>query len=111
MNRLFFHSVSSSRCIDTDSVRPDVVLGTDIKHTPAKIIDLIENVCVRSGFTFGCNHPFAGTCVPMPFYGDSRVTAFMLEINRKIYMDEATSSKHAGFDKTRMLVGEIISAL
>jgi N-formylglutamate deformylase len=90
-----------------DAPRPDVVLGDDSTHTPAWLGIEIERLVKRAGYSFGLNRPFAGTIVPLSFYGDTRVTSFMLEINRATYMDEVTTTRVKGFSRMRALIEEI----
>jgi N-formylglutamate amidohydrolase len=90
-----------------DVPRPDVVLGDDSTHTPAWLGSEIERLVKRAGYSFGLNRPFAGTMVPLLFYGDTRVTSFMLEINRATYMDEVTTTRVEGFSRMRALIEEI----
>lgn len=94
-----------------DTERPDVVLGTDSHHTPESIIRVIEAIAKDFGYSFGLNKPFAGTYVPLPLYKDPRVVAFMLEINRATYMDEAKTEKSAGFQKMRSCIDAMVSAI
>jgi N-formylglutamate deformylase len=94
-----------------DTERPDVVLGTDAHHTPDSVARVIERIAREFGYSFGLNKPFAGTYVPLPYYKDSRVVAFMLEINRATYMNEALSQKSEGFEKTRSCVAAMVAAL
>ena len=93
--------------IDGNGERPDVVLGTDPYHTPEPLIEQIQSLTLNAGYTFGLNKPFAGTVVPLSCYKDTRVTAFMLEINRTTYMNEITSTHHLGFKKTQSLIHSI----
>jgi N-formylglutamate amidohydrolase len=97
-----------------DAPRPDVVLGDDSTHTPAWLGIEIERLVKRAGYSFGLNRPFAGTIVPLSFYGDTRVTSLMLEINRATYMDEVTTTRVKGFSRMRALIeeiGRVISAV
>jgi N-formylglutamate amidohydrolase len=94
-----------------ESTRPDVVLGTDPFHTPRHVATLIENIVKDAGYSFGLDRPFAGTYVPLPVYKDPRLVAFMLEINRATYMDEASTTKHAGFPRMVAVIKEIVSAM
>lgn len=92
--------------------RPQICIGTDSFHTPTHITSLVEGLVRNAGLTVGLDQPFTGTLVPMKFYKkDANVISFMLEINRAIYMNESTSSKNSGFDKTRSLITDICTAL
>jgi N-formylglutamate amidohydrolase len=94
-----------------DTERPDVVLGTDPHHTAESTIRLLESITRDFGYSFGLNKPFAGTYIPLPYYKDSRITAFMLEINRVTYMNETLSLRSDGFATMRSCVEAMVSAL
>jgi len=53
------------------------------------------------GYTLEINQPYAGSIVPMAFYHkDRRVVSIMIEVNRKLYMDEMTGTKKDTFEST-----------
>jgi len=94
-----------------DSTRADVVFGDDPIHTPPWIREEVRRLVTSAGYTFGLNRPFAGTVVPLPLYGDTRVSSFMLEINRATYMNEITTTRSSGFSRMRALIGEIVKVV
>jgi N-formylglutamate amidohydrolase len=80
--------------------RPDICIGTDAFHTPTWLRDAAVSEFEREGFEVAIDRPFAGALVPLEFYGrDPRVMAFMVEINRGLYMDEDSGERITGFDK------------
>ena len=84
---------------DPDPDRPDVCLGTDPFHTPAALVDALRTALAAEGFRVAVDRPFAGSLVPLRWYGtDPRVTSVMLEVRRGTYMDEATGEPLPGFD-------------
>lgn len=95
--------------LDPASPRADIVLGTDPHHTPPEVVDRIATLTERHGYSFACDKPFAGTYVPLDYYRDSRVTAFMLEINRRTYMDERSTEKKSSFAGVQALIREIVT--
>ena len=97
--------------LDADAPRADVVFGDDPIHTPSWVREEVERLTKAAGYSFGVNRPFAGTVVPLPLYGDTRVTSFMLEINRATYMDEERTARSAGFPRMRALISEIVRCI
>jgi N-formylglutamate amidohydrolase len=97
--------------LDGDASRADVVFGDDPIHTPGWVRDEVQRIVTGAGYTFGLNRPFAGTVVPLSMYGDTRVTSFMLEINRATYMNEETTTRNSGFDRMRELVREVVEVV
>ncbi|WP_062306747.1 N-formylglutamate amidohydrolase [Demequina subtropica] len=80
-----------------DAPRPQICLGTDAFHTPAWLLDAARSAL--DGFEIGLDSPFAGTYVPLRFYGhDARVASIMVEIRRDQYMDESTVRAHDGLE-------------
>ncbi|MFI8308445.1 N-formylglutamate amidohydrolase [Streptomyces sp. NPDC085927] len=68
--------------------RPPVCLGTDAFHTPPGLLEAAREAFAPCGET-GLDSPFAGTYVPLEFYGKrAEVTALMVEIRRDTYMTE-----------------------
>ena len=97
--------------LDGYAPRADVVFGDDPLHTPSWVRDEVERLTKAAGYSFGVNRPFAGTVVPLPLYGDTRVTSCMLEINRANYMDEHSTTRHAGLEKMQALISAIVTRI
>lgn len=88
------HSFSSSplkRELDQDPKRPDICLGTDTFHTTPNLVKKYESYFEKQGLSVAINKPYKGTIVPLIFYKkDSRVKSIMIEVNKKLYMNENT---------------------
>lgn len=83
-------------CRDAD--RPDICLGTDEVHTPVGLVQAALDYFKARGFSTALNHPFAGTYVPLKFYRrDFRVKSIMIEVNKRLYMNEKTLEKKPEF--------------
>ena len=92
--------------------RPDICVGTCDFHTPEELVLYIEKRVIEQGLSVKRNYPFAGTMVPMKYYRkDSRVMSVMLEVNRKLYMNEAEGSKLPEFSQIRAFVQSIVKDL
>lgn len=82
--------------LHADGPRPPVCLGTDPFHTPPALLDAAREAFARCGGT-GLDSPFAGTYVPLRYYGErAEVTALMVEIRRDTYMTEPGGPAHEG---------------
>jgi len=89
--------------------RPDFCIGTDLFHTPMKLASLAVHELQKSGYKVDLNRPYAGAIVPMKFYGkDPRVSSIMIEVNRSLYLDEATGEKDVMFAKIGVHVTNIL---
>ena len=107
-----FPSKPFVRDIDQTDNRPDFNIGTDSFHTPNELIELSEEFFKNRGLSLGIDAPYAGTIVPMDFYGtDGRVMSIMLEVNRKLYLAEPTNQRSADYKNTKQIVQEYIQTL
>jgi N-formylglutamate deformylase len=69
----------------------DICLGTDPVHTPRWLSEMAEAVFRAGGFSVDLNRPFGGSLVPATYYQkDHSVWSIMIEVNRSLYMDEAS---------------------
>jgi len=66
--------------------RPEIDLGTDDQHTPSWLQECSHEVFSAAGFSVEYNQPYRGTLVPLPLYGDRRLSSLMLEIRRDVYL-------------------------
>ena len=72
---------------DQDPDRPDICIGTDPFHTPPRLAEHLSLAFRSHGYRVGLDSPYAGTIVPMRFYGrDPRVRSVMIEVNRGLYL-------------------------
>jgi N-formylglutamate amidohydrolase len=93
-----FPSTPRSYELDPMVERPDICIGTDEFHTPGSLLEHASQVFEASGWTVAIDRPYAGTLVPTKFYRlDPRVVSIMIEVNRRLYMDERTGERLAGF--------------
>jgi len=97
---------------DQDPDRPDICLGTDPFHTPAVLADAAVRTLQDQGWKVALNRPFSGALVPMRFYGkDRRVESLMVEVNRSLYMNEATGERLSCLENVRSRIGRSIAKL
>jgi N-formylglutamate deformylase len=77
---------------DPDSVRPDICIGADDFHTSEELLNAFVTEFRRIGWTVSVNDPFSGALVPGSRYRrDRRVKAVMVEVNRRLYLHEASA--------------------
>jgi N-formylglutamate amidohydrolase len=88
-----------------DANRPDICIGVDDYHTTIDLVEQTVNHFENAGFTVEVNNPYKGTIIPLDYYqSDSRVQGIMIEVNRKLYMDETET--HVINDKVKALNNE-----
>ncbi|MFF1415147.1 N-formylglutamate amidohydrolase [Streptomyces sp. NPDC058289] len=91
--------------------RPPICLGTDPFHTPPALLAAAEKAFACFGGT-GLDSPFAGTYVPLKYYGkDDRVGALMVEIRRDTYMAEPGGPAGPGLAALAAALTELVDEL
>ncbi|GAA2231641.1 N-formylglutamate amidohydrolase [Streptomyces amakusaensis] len=108
------HSYPTARLpyeLHGEGPRPPVCLGTDAFHTPPELLALAGEAFAGFGGT-GTDSPFAGTYVPLEFYGaDRRVSALMIEIRRDTYMREPGGPAGPGLESLARALAALVDAL
>ncbi|MGE3843064.1 MAG: N-formylglutamate amidohydrolase [Vicinamibacterales bacterium] len=81
-----------------ERARPDICIGTDAFHTPPALAEAFAESFGRESWSVALNDPFSGALVPSGRYLlDQRISAVMVEVNRRLYIDEATSTPLTNF--------------
>ena len=81
-----------------DLERPDFCLGSDPFHTPPPLLEIAEAFLAQGGLSVAVNRPYAGTLVPSRYYQKNKhVLGVMIEVNRRLYMNEETGAKNSRF--------------
>jgi len=100
--------------LDQDPIRPDLCIGTDSFHTPEWLRDatISSFQSEDSGLTIGVDRPYSGALVPLKAWGrDPRVLAVMIEVNRRLYLDEATGHPSDRYPAIQVLLRNAILRL
>lgn len=96
---------------DQDPDRPDICVGTDQFHTPPDLVTTIVKAAKDLGLTAAVDRPFAGALAPAKHYRrDGRVKSVMIEVNRRLYMDERTGERIDNFEHTVQATANMLSA-
>lgn len=97
---------------DQNANRPDICIGTDEFHTPHDLVGKIVAQFGDEGYSVELNRPFSGALVPLRFYRrDAKVSSVMIEVNRRLYMDENTGLKTDGFETMRSMLARVLGSL
>ena len=92
--------------------RPDICLGTDEFHTPEWMADELMQRFSAEGLSVAMNRPFSGALVPLRFFrNDNRVKSVMVEVNRQLYLDEATGKMGAHFSQVQNIVASVLESV
>jgi N-formylglutamate amidohydrolase len=107
-----FPSTPLQKAINQNPNTPDFNIGTDSFHTPKKYIEASKTYFENLGYSLGIDWPYSGSIVPMKYYQkDKRVTSIMLEVNRRMYLNEPTNEKSNGYKRTKEIIQEYIKLL
>ena len=107
-----FPSFPLTRALVQNRITPDFNIGTDSYHTPKYIIDESIKYFESKGYTLGIDTPYSGSIVPMEYYQkDKRVTSIMLEVNRRMYLNEPGNEKSENYQITKEIVKGYIKLL
>jgi len=97
---------------DQNPERPDICIGIDNFHTNHNLVEILVESIKSVGWNYAINQPFSGTIVPMDFYHkDNRVESIMVEINRRLYMNELTGEKNPLFEGCKKNIETIITSV
>jgi N-formylglutamate deformylase len=92
--------------------RPDICIGTDGFHTPGALTKRLCGIAQAQGRTVEIDLPFAGAIVSMKHFGRTKeVRSIMIEVNRRLYMDERTGEKLSDFDEVGGQMSLMLKAL
>ncbi|MCX6799954.1 MAG: N-formylglutamate amidohydrolase [Candidatus Falkowbacteria bacterium] len=100
-----FPSTPRSYEPDQENNRPDICIGVDKYHTSKKLVVLFEKEFKKNNFSVSINSPFSGTIIPTKYYKkEKNVLSVMIEINRKLYMNEKKFLKNKDFSKISKII-------
>lgn len=94
-------------------IRPEVVLGDRFgASASAAVMTRVEAAFAAAGFRTARNAPFAGAFVAQTYGRPSAGRhVIQVEIDRALYMDEATISQKPGYAGFRARIGQVIARL
>jgi N-formylglutamate deformylase len=90
--------------------RPDFCLGTrDGTTCDSEFVEAVENCLVDMGYAVSIDDPYKGVELVRrysdPLHGRH---SLQIEINRGLYMDESSISRHAGFQGLKANIGRLV---
>jgi len=107
-----FPNIPFKRDLNQNLNRPDFNIGTDEFHTSSNLLEVAKQFFIDRNFSVGINTPYSGTIVPMKFYQKNKnVQSLMLEINRRLYLNDNTNRKSGDYPIVKETVQEFISDL
>ncbi|MBN2782523.1 MAG: N-formylglutamate amidohydrolase [Campylobacterales bacterium] len=104
------HSFSNERYWfhDKDISLPDICIGFDEYHKDEKIVELLLESF--KDYDVAINSPYAGSLVPTKHYmKDARVKSVMIEVNKKLYLEDDNKTLNKEFVKLRESLGDFFA--
>ncbi|HEY8250777.1 MAG TPA: N-formylglutamate amidohydrolase [Burkholderiales bacterium] len=118
--RVYHINCHSMRCVagkqsedGPGSVRPDFVLGDrDGTTCEPRFTELVRETLAGMGYRVTVNDPYKGVEL-IRAYSDPKAgrNSLQIEINKRLYMDEKTLAKTAGFARLQKDLGELLKVL
>jgi N-formylglutamate deformylase len=106
-----FPSVALPYELDQTSNRADICIGTDPFHTPPALRDAIVAAGKEEGYSVAVDAPFSGALVPLSSYRKNhRILSVMIEVNRRLYMEEDSGMKRHSFGRVCATLGRLVMA-
>ena len=92
------HSFSNTRYWFHDDIKlPDICVGFEPKHVDEELLERIK--IEFEGYEIGINEPYQGSLVPTNYWQkDTRVKSVMIEINKKLYLEDDNITKNSNFE-------------
>jgi N-formylglutamate deformylase len=98
--------------LDQSLKRPDICIGTDEFHTPQWLINDCVRLYEHYDLKTTINKPFKGSLVPVKYYRSNKnVLSVMIEVNRKLYLNEDTALKNDSFGKIQKIIQVVLESL
>ena len=93
--------------------RPDVVLGDRFGASAgAEVVDIVESALVSAGLRVARNAPFAGAYIAQAYGRPARGQhVVQIEIDRSLYMDEASIRPNAGFAQLQTMLAQVVAEI
>jgi N-formylglutamate deformylase len=118
--RVYHINCHSMRCVagkqsedGPGSVRPDFVIGDrDGTTCEPRFTELVRGTLAGMGYRVAVNDPYKGVEL-IRAYCDPKAGrhSLQIEINKRLYMDETTLAKAAGFAQLQKNLGELLKVL
>ena len=103
-------SVGNATTPDGPAERPDIVLG-DLHGRSCRpdFTEVVSQAFAARGYSVTLNDPYAGAHI-LERHGNPQngTHSLQVEINRALYMDEATRRRHDGFERLKSDLGAVV---
>lgn len=107
------HSMPSAAMTPHGAARPDIVIGDRFgAASDTRLAMLVRDIFQHRGFKVQMNRPYAGGYITEHYGQPARhIHALQLEINRGLYLNEATLAETSGFNSLQAALYDICAEL
>jgi N-formylglutamate amidohydrolase len=91
--------------------RPSFCIGTVSGHTSGNLVRTAIKTLQSPDHPAALNYPYAGSMIPVEFFGDSRVQTIMIEVNRSLYQQHDSLVSLPRYRHVKNKLNTLLSAL
>jgi len=108
-----FNSIPLSMDLNKDLNRPDICIGfnDNISNRFNTTLNYVREFFIEKGYSIGFNNPFSGSIMTDQYKLKYNVDSIMIEINKKLYMNENTIEKNNNFENIKNIINELTLSL
>ena len=92
----------------------DFCLGFNDNFDNFEMLEKMKNHLEKNGYKVGINTPYSNAIVPSQFYGNELVKSIMIEVNKRLYLDNQNTEdfcKSDGFERTQEVITELLEII
>lgn len=89
----------------------DFNLGFNADFNNFELLDKLKNHLESKNYKVGINKPYSNAIVPNDFYGNDSVKSIMIEVNKRLYLNNQNTEqfeKSDNFEKTQNVITELL---
>jgi N-formylglutamate amidohydrolase len=110
-----FNSIPLQMDLNKNLNRPDICIGFNecniLSNKLNQILGNVKNYFNKRGYSVGYNNPFSGSIMTDEFKNNNNVDSIMIEINKKLYLNENNSEKNSNFEAIKKMINELTMSL
>lgn len=92
----------------------DFCLGFNADFSNFDMLGRIQKHLELKGYKVGINNPYSNAIVPNQYYGNDDVKSIMIEVNKRLYLDNQNTehfTKSKNFEKTKNTINEVLEII
>ena len=93
------------------SRRPSFCIGTVDGHSTPHLVNTAIRALQDKNHTVALNYPYAGSMIPLRFFGDTRVQTIMIEVNRSLYQKPDCLASVSHYRHIKNKINRLLPAL